>query len=70
MTTKYISSSTAIPTFLAKNNTIECQANRAGKFLKKGKIVPAKVSVLSMYEYLQFSRYSCLQTEANNVFAK
>lgn len=60
MTSKYISSSTAIPTFLAKNNTIECQANRAGKFKKKGKIVPAKVSVFSMYEYLHFSRYSCL----------
>lgn len=35
MTSKYISSSTAIPTFLAKNNTIECQANRAGKFKKR-----------------------------------
>lgn len=56
MTSKYISSSTAIPTFLAKNNTIECQANRAGKLKKKGKIVPAKVSVFSMYEYLHFSR--------------
>lgn len=37
MTTKCISSSAAIPTFLAKNNTIECQANRAGKLKKKAK---------------------------------